>query len=85
MLLQFFKSLFQRKSATIAPQKKTGTIRYFNHRRGYGFIRSPQVIKDVFLHVKDLDEKVRVGNKVSFEVENEPKGLRAKNVELIES
>lgn len=85
MLLEFFKSLFQRKPAATVPHKKTGTIRYFNHRRGYGFIRSPQTVKDVFLHVKDLNVKVKVGSKVSFEVEHEPKGLRAKNIELIKS
>jgi CspA family cold shock protein len=62
---------------------QTGTVKWFNGSKGYGFISSDEG-NDVFVHYnsivgngyKSLDE----GDKVQFEVEDGPKGLQAKNV-----
>ncbi len=60
----------------------TGTVNYFNHSRGYGFINSKAFDRRVFLHISDLEERVSKGQKVKFVVEKTSKGLRAKNVEI---
>jgi len=61
----------------------TGTVKWFNNQKGYGFI-SPESGDDVFVHhseiqgdgYKSLDE----GQKVEFEIAEGPKGDQAKNV-----
>jgi CspA family cold shock protein len=65
---------------------ETGTIKWFNGRKGYGFIAREEG-DDVFVHFnaiegegyKTLDE----GDKVEFEVEQGPKGLQASKVKKI--
>jgi CspA family cold shock protein len=76
MLLQKIKSLFTRKQSTV----KIGFVKFFNRKRGYGFIHSPQTSKDVFVHITELNDKVRVGDQVKFELEFNKRGLIAKNV-----
>lgn len=62
---------------------KTGSIKFFNRRRGYGFIRSRQTTKDVFVHASELDDRVRKGDRVQFELTISEKGLEARNVQLV--
>jgi len=60
-----------------------GTVKWFDNHKGYGFI-TPESGADVFVHhsaiqgdgYKSLDE----GQKVSFEVQQGPKGAQATNV-----
>jgi len=62
----------------------TGTVKWFNGSKGYGFITRDDGGKDVFVHFsaiqgegfRNLDEGQRVG----FEVEEGPKGPQATNV-----
>ncbi|MCB0653907.1 MAG: cold shock domain-containing protein [Saprospiraceae bacterium] len=85
LILEKIKALFtsnkQEKSETDSP--KTGFIKYFNRSRGFGFIHSKQMAKDVFVHFQDLEDKIYAGDKVSFIVERNEKGLRARNVALL--
>jgi CspA family cold shock protein len=65
-----------------------GTVKTVTDR-GYGFISQDGEEKDIFLHENSLegdlaDRKLREGDKVSFEVEETPKGLNAVNIQLIE-
>jgi CspA family cold shock protein len=63
--------------------REIGTVKWFNARKGYGFI-SRDGADDVFVHFsaiqaegfKTLDE----GQRVEFTVEEGPKGLQAANV-----
>lgn len=61
---------------------KKGVIKFFNKRKGFGFIHSKQTADDVFVHVEDLNDRVRKGDQVWFQLEKSEKGLRARNVEL---
>lgn len=65
----------------------TGTIKFFNSEKGFGFISPSSGEEDVFVHYsniagqgyKTLDE----GQTVEFEVGEGRKGLEAKNVRVI--
>jgi cold shock protein len=57
-----------------------GTVKFFNTSKGYGFITPDEGGKDVFVHQNGLIDEITEGDKVSFEVEQSPKGLNAVNV-----
>ena len=59
-----------------------GTVKFFNESKGYGFITPDDGGKDVFVHVNGLIDEIREGDKVSFDVEDGPKGLNATNVKV---
>ncbi len=60
-----------------------GTVKFFNEAKGFGFITPEDGSKDVFVHVNGLTDEIREGDKVSFDVEEGPKGLNATNVEVV--
>lgn len=64
----------------------TGTVKWFNAKKGFGFIECEQ--GDVFVHfrsiVSDGYRKLDEGQKVNFEVTEGEKGLQAENVTIID-
>jgi CspA family cold shock protein len=60
-----------------------GTIKFFNDTKGFGFITPEDGGKDVFVHVSGLVDEVRDGDKVTYDVEETPKGLSASNVKVV--
>lgn len=60
-----------------------GTVKFFNGTKGFGFITPADGSKDIFVHVSGLKDEIRENDKVSYEVENSPKGLNAVNVRVI--
>jgi len=59
---------------------KTGTVKFFNEEKGFGFIVSDEGGKDVFVHKSNVEGNIREDDKVEFEVEEGPRGLNAINV-----
>lgn len=59
-----------------------GTVKFFNTTKGFGFITPDDGGKDVFVHQNGLTEDINEGDKVSFDVEETPKGLNALNVKV---
>ena len=62
----------------------TGTVKWFNESKGFGFITPSDGSKDVFVHFSAIQaagfKSLAEGQEVSFEVENGPKGPQAANV-----
>ncbi len=63
----------------------TGTVKWFNEAKGFGFISPNEGGEDVFVHfraiVGDGFKTLAEGQSVVYEVENGPKGLQAANVQ----
>lgn len=59
----------------------TGTVKWFNATKGYGFIVPDDGDKDVFVHVTAVEKAgmgpLTEGQRVVFEVRNEARGLKA--------
>jgi CspA family cold shock protein len=60
-----------------------GTVKFFNNSKGFGFITPDEGDKDLFVHVNGLVDEINEGDKVSFDVEESPKGLNAINVKVV--
>jgi CspA family cold shock protein len=56
----------------------TGTVKFFNHSRGFGFIQPEDGGKDMFVHATALERSgiasINEGDKVTFEVEDDRRG-----------
>ncbi len=59
-----------------------GKISRFEESKGYGFISASQSHDSIFFHVNDCLDKVKTGDKVVYEVEKGPKGLKATQVRI---
>ncbi|MEJ2105760.1 MAG: cold-shock protein [Acidiferrobacteraceae bacterium] len=62
----------------------TGTVKWFNESKGFGFIAQDNGGDDVFVHFSAIQgsgfKTLKDGQKVSFEIQEGPKGLQAANV-----
>ncbi|HGY54662.1 MAG TPA: cold-shock protein [Caldithrix abyssi] len=65
---------------------ETGTVKWFNNSKGYGFISREQG-DDVFVHYRSIEGEgyrtLEEGDRVEFEVAEGPKGLQANKVKRI--
>ena len=60
----------------------TGTVKFFNETKGFGFIKEEESGKEYFVHVTGLVDKIRENDNVTFEIQEGKKGLNAVNVKL---
>jgi CspA family cold shock protein len=81
--LLFVGSLLLALSLFILSIMQTGTVKFFNETKGFGFIKVDQSGEDVFVHVTDLINEIRENDKVQFEVAQGKKGPNAVKVSLI--
>ena len=65
----------------------TGTVKWYNAQKGFGFIAPDDGGKDVFVHFRAINadgyKVLKEGQKVSFEVTDGQKGPQAENVTVI--
>ncbi len=66
----------------------TGTVKWFNDAKGFGFIRPDDGGKDVFVHHSAIAMKgfrtLSEGDRVSYTIGNGPKGPQAEGVAKVE-
>tara|TARA_A100001011_G_scaffold332992_1_gene360471 strand:- start:310 stop:516 length:207 start_codon:yes stop_codon:yes gene_type:complete len=64
-----------------------GKVKWFNSKKGYGFITDEETEKDIFLHVSALEEsKLRIlkeDQKLEFEIKKDKEKLQAINLKKI--
>ena len=64
--------------------RRTGTVKWFSRVKGYGFIAPDDQEKEIFVHFSGIDgegyRNLEQGQRVSFEVEDTPKGPQAVHV-----
>jgi CspA family cold shock protein len=62
----------------------TGTVKFFNNTKGFGFI-TPESGDDLFFHISEIQgSEPRDGDKVEFEVGEGKKGPCAVNVKVVQ-
>jgi len=65
----------------------TGTVKWFNESKGFGFITPSDGGKDVFVHFSAVQgsgfRTLKEGQTVEFEIENGPKGPQASQVKPV--
>jgi len=63
----------------------TGTVKFFNTSKGFGFIAPDGGEKDVFVHISAVQasglETLKDGQKVTFDIEPDKRGQRAVNIQ----
>ncbi len=65
----------------------TGTVKFFNSEKGFGFISQPDEDKDVFVHYSNISgdgyKSLEEGQQVEFDVASGKKGPEAQNVRVL--
>ncbi|MBD2701595.1 cold shock domain-containing protein [Spirosoma sp. BT702] len=62
---------------------QTGTVKFFNELKGFGFISPEDSQADIFVHVSGLIDQIRENDKVKFNVVDGKKGVNAVDVQII--
>jgi CspA family cold shock protein len=61
----------------------TGTVKFYNNSKGFGFIKSENAGEDIFVHSSGLIDQIRENDQVRYELEKGKKGYNAVKVEII--
>jgi cold shock CspA family protein len=66
-------------------EPRNGVVNFFSESKGFGFINDTVSGERIFVHINNLSERIAEGDKVTFEVENGPRGLSAVNVKILKA
>ncbi len=70
-------------------EKEQGTVRWFNNKKGYGFLQKKSDGKDIFVHFSAISmegyKTLKAGDQVEFEVTDGEKGPQASSVVVVGS
>ena len=66
-----------------------GTVKWFNEKKGFGFIVDPNVAGDIFVHFSAIQiegfKTLQEGDQVEYELYTDEKGSKARNVTRVAS
>ena len=62
---------------------KSGTVKFFNGTKGFGFIKDKESANEYFVHVTGCADTINENDEVEFDLKEGPKGLNAINVKLV--
>lgn len=69
--------------------RQNGTVKWFDNKKGYGFIRGEEIDEDIFVHYREIRgdgfRTLTEGQRVEFSVNQGDKGLAARDVSVSES
>ena len=65
---------FNRVPNTPEVKMETGTVKWFNQNKGFGFIERENEDKDLFVHMTEVQGQINDGDKVEFDVGETEKG-----------
>ena len=75
---------FNRVSNTPEVKMETGTVKWFNQNKGFGFIERENEDKDLFVHMTEVQGQINDGDKVEFDVGETEKGPAAQKVKKVD-
>jgi len=75
---------FIRASNTQKIKMETGTVKWFNQSKGFGFIERENEDKDLFVHMTEVQGQINDGDNVEFEVGETEKGPAAQKVKKVD-
>jgi cold shock protein len=61
-------------------EKSIGTIIYYYPALGYGYVRINNTGQEIFIHESGLIDAIKAGDQVTFDIDEEVKGLQAINI-----
>jgi len=63
-----------------------GKVKFFNHTKGFGFIKADTEEKEYFVHITSINggKELNENDKVTFDLEDDDRGQKAVNVSLVE-
>ena len=79
MIKQFINKLLNINKVNIM---KEGTVKFFNHAKGFGFITVKDSEEEIFVHTSNLIDQIKENDEVTFDIEKGDKGLSAVKVSL---
>jgi len=62
---------------------RKGRVEFFNHSKGFGFIKEVDTQEKYFVHVNSLIEEITENDMVTFEIERSFKGMNAVRVKKV--
>ena len=77
------ESILSKREKEIYDPIHKGRIDFFNHEKGFGFIKETDTGDSYFVHINGLNDQVVEGDNVSFELEQGMKGLNAVRVNKV--
>lgn len=60
----------------------SGTVKFFNDSKGFGFIVDNNSGEEIFVHASGLIDNIREGDKVTYRTERGKKGMNAVDVKI---
>ena len=75
---------FNRVPNTPEVKMETGTVKWFNQNKGFGFIERENEDKDLFVHMTEVQGQINDGDKVEFEIGESEKGPAAQKVKKVD-